>query len=345
MTIVLTQRGRDVLNAIIRDYIETAEPVGSRAVSKKSDLRLSPATIRNIMSDLEDIGLITHPHVSAGRVPTESGLRFYINSILELRPLAELEKQRIQNFLRDSSQEVEDLLKNTSKMLAVVTEQAAVVSQPKSSATVFKHIEFIRLRDNLVLMVLVTEAGLVQNKIIEIEEILTQPELDRLTHYLNELLSNLTLDQVKQKILDEMKRDKDDFDALLTKALEISNQAFQEESVGEVYIEGRTNLMQYPEFSQIETLRDLFKAFEEKSILIRLLEKSINASGIQIFIGSETQINEMEGCSVITASYTKGDYPIGTLGVIGPTRMNYDRVIPIVDYTARVVSKILEKKI
>ncbi len=345
MTIVLTQRGRDVLNAIIRDYIETAEPVGSRAVSKKRDIRLSPATIRNIMADLEDIGLITHPHVSAGRVPTESGLRFYINSILELRPLAELEKQRIQNFLRESSQEVEDLLKTTSKMLAVVTEQAAVVSQPKSSATVFKHIEFIRLRDNLVLMVLVTEAGLVQNKIIEIEESLNQSELDRLTHYLNDLLSNLTLDQVKQKILDEMKKDKDDFDALLTKALEISNQAFQEESIGEVYIEGRTNLMQYPEFSQIETLRGLFKAFEEKSILIRLLEKSINASGIQIFIGSETQINEMEGCSVITASYTKGDYPIGTLGVIGPTRMNYDRVIPIVDYTARVVSRILEKKI
>lgn len=345
MTIVLTQRGRVVLNAIIRDYIETAEPVGSRSISKKSDIGLSPATIRNIMSDLEDIGLITHPHVSAGRVPTETGLRFYVNSILELRPLAEPEKQRIQNFLRESNQEVEDLLKTTSKMLAVVTEQAAVVSQPKSSATVFKHIEFIRLRDNLVLMVLVTEAGLVQNKIIEIEDNLYQSELDRLTQYLNELLSNLTLDQVKRKVLEEMKKDKEDFDALLSKALEISNQAFQEESVGEVYIEGRTNLMQYPEFSQIETLRALFKAFEEKSILIRLLEKSINASGIQIFIGSETQINEMEGCSVITASYTKGDYPIGTLGVIGPTRMNYDRVIPIVDYTAKVVSKILEKKI
>ncbi len=345
MTIVLTQRGRSVLNAIIRDYIETAEPVGSRAISKKNDIRLSPATIRNIMADLEDIGLITHPHVSAGRVPTETGLRFYINSILELRPLAEAEKLRIQNYLRESNQEVEELLKTTSKMLAVVTEQAAVVSRPKSSATVFKHIEFIRLRDNLVLMVLVTEAGLVQNKIIEIEDNLYQPELDRLTQYLNELLSNLTLEQVKQKILDEMKKDKDDFDALLSRALEISNQAFEEESVGEVYIEGRTNLMQYPEFSQIETLRDLFKAFEEKSILIRLLEKSINASGIQIFIGSETQINEMGGCSVITASYTKGDYPIGTLGVIGPTRMNYDRVIPIVDYTAKMVSKILEKKI
>jgi heat-inducible transcriptional repressor len=345
MTIVLTQRGRVVLNAIIRDYIETAEPVGSRAISKKSDIQLSPATIRNIMADLEDIGLITHPHVSAGRVPTETGLRFYVNSILELRPLAESEKQRIQNLLLESNQEVEDLLKTTSKMLAVVTEQAAVVSQPKSSATVFKHIEFIRLRDNLVLMVLVTEAGLVQNKIIEIEDNLYQPELDRLTQYLNELLSNLTLDQVKRKVLEEMKRDKEHFDALLSKALEISSQAFEEESVGEVYIEGRTNLMQYPEFSQIETLRGLFKAFEEKIILIRLLEKSINASGIQIFIGSETQIDEMGGCSFITASYKKGDYPIGTLGVIGPTRMNYDRVIPIVDYTAKVVSKILEKKI
>jgi heat-inducible transcriptional repressor len=344
MTIFLDQRNRSILNAIVRDYIETAEPVGSRAISKKNDIHLSPATIRNIMSDLEEIGLITQPHVSAGRVPTETGLRLYVNSILELRPLADSEKRRIQNYLLDSSQEVEELLKTTSKMLAVVTEQAAIVSQPKSSATVFKHIEFIRMRDNLILMVLVTQAGLVQNKIIEIEDNLSQGELDRLTQYLNELLFDLTLDQLKQKVLEEMKKDKDDFDALLSKALEISNQAFQEESISEVYIEGRINLMRYPEFSQMEILRDLFKAFEEKNILIRLLEKSINAIGIQIFIGSETQIDEMGGCSVITAPYTNGEYPIGTLGVIGPTRMNYDRVIPIVDYTARVISRILEKK-
>lgn len=345
MSIVLNQRGRSVLNAIIRDYIETAEPVGSRTISKKNDIRLSPATIRNIMADLEDIGLIAQPHISAGRVPTEEGLRFYVHSILELRPLAESEKRRIQNYLKESNQEVEELLKTTSRMLAVVTEQAAIVSRPKSSATIFKHIEFIRLRDYLVLTVLVTESGLVQNKILEIEDNLSQPELDRLTHYLNELLSNLTLDQLKKKILEEMKKDKDDFDALLAKALEISNQAFQDEAIGEVYIEGRTNLMQYPEFSQVEILRRLFKAFEEKNILIRLLEKSINASGIQIFIGSETQINEMGGCSVITATYNKGKFPIGTLGVIGPTRMNYDRVIPIVDYTAKVVSQILEDKV
>jgi heat-inducible transcriptional repressor len=345
MSIVLNQRGRSVLNAIIQDYIETAEPVGSRTISKKNDIRLSPATIRNIMADLEDIGLIAQPHISAGRVPTEEGLRFYVHSILELRPLGESEKRRIQNYLKESNQEVEELLKTTSRMLAVVTEQAAIVSRPKSSATLFKHIEFIRLRDYLVLTVLVTESGLVQNKILEIEDNLSQLELDRLTHYLNELLSNLTLDQLKKKVLEEMKKDKDDFDALLAKALEISNQAFQDEAIGEVYIEGRTNLMQYPEFSRIETLRRLFKAFEEKNILIRLLEKSINASGIQIFIGSETQINEMGGCSVITATYNKGEFPIGTLGVIGPTRMNYDRVIPIVDYTARVVSQILENKV
>jgi heat-inducible transcriptional repressor len=345
MTIVLNQRGRSVLNAIIKDYIETAEPVGSRTISKKNDIHLSPATIRNIMAELEDIGLIAQPHVSAGRVPTEEGLRFYVNSILELRPLADVEKRRIQNYLKESNLEVDDLLRTTSKMLAVVTEQAAIVSRPKSSATVFKHIEFIRMRDYLVLMVLVTESGLVQNKILEIEDNLSQPELDRLTHYLNELLCDLTLDQLKRKVLEEMKKDKDEFDALLSKALEISNQAFQDETVGEVYIEGRTNLMRYPEFSQIEPLRKLFKAFEEKSILILLLEKSINASGIQIFIGSETRINEMGGCSVITASYNKGEYPIGTLGVIGPTRMDYDRVIPIVDYTAKVVSKILEKKV
>jgi heat-inducible transcriptional repressor len=344
MTIVLSERNRAILNAIVRDYIETAEPVGSRAISKKSDIHLSSATIRNIMSDLEDIGLITQPHISAGRVPTESGLRFYVNSILELRPLADSEKRRIEKFLMGSSQEVEELLKTTSKMLAVVTEQAAIVSRPKSSATVFKHIEFIRLRDHLVLMVLVTKAGLVQNKIIEIEDNLSQDELDRLTQYLNELLCDLTLDQLKQKVLEEMKKDKDNFDALLAKALEISNQAFQEESIGEVYIEGRINLMQYPEFRQIEILRDLFRAFEEKNILIRLLEKSINAIGIQIFIGSETQINEMGGCSIITASYTNGEYPIGTLGVIGPTRMNYDRVIPIVDYTAKFISRIMETK-
>ncbi len=345
MTIVLNARDRAVLNAIVRDYIETAEMVESRAISKKAEIRLSPATIRNIMAYLEEIGLITQPHVSAGRVPTETGLRFYVNSILELRPLAESEKRRIQNYLKGSGQEVDELLKTTSKMLAVITEQAAIVSRPKSSATVFKHIEFIKLRDKLVLVVLVTKAGLVQNKIVEIDENLSQAELDRLTQYLNDLLCDLTLDQLKQKVLEEMKRDKEHFDELLNKALEISNQALPDDPVSEVYIEGRTNLMQYPEFSQIETLRNLFRAFEEKSILIRLLEKSINATGIQIFIGSENQIEVMEGCSVITAPYTKGDYPIGTLGVIGPTRMDYNRVIPIVDYTAKVVSRLLEKKI
>jgi heat-inducible transcriptional repressor len=169
--------------------------------------------------------------------------------------------------------------------------------------------------------------------------------LDHLTQYLNELLSDLTLDQLKEKVLQEMKKDKEDFDALVAKALEISQKALPAETEGEVYIEGQTNLMRYPEFSHIEKLRKLFKAFEEKSILLRLLERSIQSSGIQIFIGSESQINEMEGCSVITAPYTQGDHPVGTLGVIGPTRMNYNRVIPVVDYTAKVVSRILEKKI
>jgi len=345
MTIVLSARNRAVLNAIVQDYIETAEPVGSKAISKKRGIHLSPATIRNIMADLEEIGLITQPHISAGRVPTEKGLRFYVNSILEIRPLAESEKRRINSYLRESSQEVDELLKTTSKMLAVITEQAAVVSRPKSSAAVFKHIEFIKLRDHLILTVLVTQSGLVQNKVIEIEEVLSQAELDHLTQYLNELLSDLTLDQLKEKVLQEMKKDKEDFDALVAKALEISQKALPAETEGEVYIEGQTNLMRYPEFSHIEKLRKLFKAFEEKSILLRLLERSIQSSGIQIFIGSESQINEMEGCSVITAPYTQGDHPVGTLGVIGPTRMNYNRVIPVVDYTAKVVSRILEKKI
>jgi heat-inducible transcriptional repressor len=240
---------------------------------------------------------------------------------------------------------VEDLLKNTSKMLAVITEQAAVVSPLKSSATRFKHIEFIKIRGHFMLVVLVTKAGLVQNKIIELEEDLSQKELDKLTHYLNELLRNLSLDQVKLKILEEMKKDKIRFDELLSKALKIYNQALAGDTQGEFYVEGQTNLMQYPEFSQIETLRTLFRAFEQKSLLVRLLEKSITASGIQIFIGSENEVNEMEACSVITAPYTMGKHPIGTLGVIGPTRMDYDRVIPIVDFTAKMVSKILEDKI
>jgi heat-inducible transcriptional repressor len=333
------------LTAIIRDYIKTAEPVGSRTLSKKTSLRLSPATIRNIMSDLEDLGLVSQPHISAGRVPTETGLRFYVNSILELRPLEEAEKNRIQSCLEESGREVEDLLKTTSKMLAVITEQAAVVSPPKPSAARFRHMEFIKVRGRLVLVVMVTQSGLVQNKIIELEEDLSQKELDTLTRYLNELLWDLTLDQVKWKILEGLKKDKIELDELMTKALKISSQAFQDEGPGDFYIEGQSNLMQYPEFSQIQTLRTLFRALEQKSLLIHLLEKSINASGIQIFIGSETEVDEMGGCSVITAPYTQGKYPIGTLGVIGPTRMNYDRVIPIVDYTARVVSKILENKI
>ena len=342
MSIDLNERGRAILEAIVDDYIASGEPVGSRAVTKRHNMNISPATVRNVMSDLEDMGLLASPHTSAGRVPTEEGYRYYVDSLLQIRDLSDQEKRHIESHCRSEKLTVESLLQETGRALSSLSNYAGIVMVPKFTSTVFKHIDFVRLSGNRLLVVFVSQTGLVQNKLIEIEEDLSQGELEKITNYLNQTLSGMTIQEVKEKIADEMQQEKALYDKLMKKALELSGKALADDVEGEVFIEGASSFLELPEFAEVGQMKKLFQAFEQKSRLVELLDKSQQADGVQIFIGSANSYNQIEGCSLVTSSYQNVHGTIGTLGVIGPNRMSYSKVIPIVDYTARLVSRLLE---
>ncbi|MCF8043929.1 MAG: heat-inducible transcriptional repressor HrcA [Desulfarculaceae bacterium] len=341
----LSERARLVLASVVANYITTAEPVGSRTVSKQKEVDFSPATVRNVMSDLEEMGYLEQPHVSAGRVPTSEGLRFYVDSILELDELDQRTKEILRSQLEDQPvNEVNDIFKATSRALSQISRQAALVAVPSPEQEVFRHMEFVRLAPGLILVVLVSKAGGVQNRIIEAEEDIVQEELDRYTRYLNDLLADLTLSQVKQRVAQEMAGERNRFDAVLSRALTLGKQALDNRSEGELLIDGQTNLMDQPEFKDVVRLRGIFQAFEEKSTLLRLLDKALTAQGVRLLIGSESDLTELDGLSVVTSPYGEQGKPSGALGVIGPTRMDYSKVIPMVDFTARLVSRILDQR-
>jgi heat-inducible transcriptional repressor len=342
MDFLLSERMRRILEIVIEDYILTAEPVGSRTISKKSSLNLSPATIRNIMSDLEDLGLLSHPYTSAGRVPTEKGLRFYVDSIMDIHDLSDQEQQEIRSKYLGHVIEGPDLFRETSRILSLSSHYLGIVWTPRMSSVVLQHIEFVKLRRHLVLTILVSTTGLVHNRIIEVEEDFSQSELDHLSDYLNSFLTGLTLSQVREKLLEQMWVAKNAYDHLLDQALKLGEKAFTSIDDTDVFIEGTTNILNEPEFSNVSRMTDLFRTFEEKATMVRLLDKFMGPKGLKIAIGSESQVQEMETCSVVTSTYSCGGEVLGVLGVIGPRRMNYSRVIPLVGYTAKLLTEILE---
>ena len=342
MELFLTERMRWILRMIIENYILTADPVGSRTISKISSLNLSPATIRNIMSDLEELGLLYQPYTSAGRVPTEKGFRFYVDSILDIHELSDQEQQEIRSRYRSYQIEGADLFRETCRILSSSSHYLGVVWAPRMSLVVLQHIEFVKLRKYLVLAVLVSTTGLVYNRIIEAEEDFSQSELDHLSDYMNGLLNGLTLHQVREKLLEQMGVEKNVYDRLFKQALKLGEKAFSSTEETDVFIEGRTNILNEPEFGNISKMTDLFRAFEEKATMVRLLDKFMEPKGVQIAIGSESQVQEMETCSLVTSTYGCAGKVWGALGVIGPRRMNYSKVIPLVDYSAKLLSEILE---
>lgn len=338
----LNERSRKILEAIIEDYIDTGEPVGSRNVTRRHAMSLSPATVRNVMAELEELGYLVSPHTSAGRIPTDRGYRFYVDTLLRVRPLSVQEQQRIASRYRLQGMRAEDALREAGKILSSLSRYTGIVLAPRFSATVFRHIEFVPLSHGRLLVVLVSASGLVQNKLIETGQELSAGELEQINNYLKRTLSGLSLEQIRTRIVEEMARDKAHYDDLLQRALLLSAAALQQDEGSEVFIEGAANILEQPEFADVERMRRLFRAFEQKSRLVELLDQSQRAQGVQIFIGSETHYQEIEGCSLVTASYAGREGTLGTLGVIGPSRMPYSLVIPIVDYTARLVSQLLD---
>jgi heat-inducible transcriptional repressor len=338
----LSERFKRILECVVLDYISSGEPIGSRTICKRYGIELSPATVRNVMADLEDLGFLWQPHTSAGRIPTDVAFRFYIDEILRVQRLSQGERERIRRTYGISKYDIPEIMRETSKILSGLSNYAGVVLAPRIASTIFKHIQFIRLGTNQVLAIFVTSGGTVQNRIIRGENDLSQEELDKMSRYLNEMLKGLALAQVREKIISEMKREKVAFDRMMKHALELGHEALSSREEEELYIDGRMNILGEPEFANIEKMKSLVRAFEEKSLLIGLLDQCLAGKGVQITIGSEIERSEMEGCSLVSSAFGSADRTLGILGILGPRRMNYSRVIPLVEYTAHVLTEILK---
>lgn len=335
----LNQRSKEVLKAVVQSYINTAEPVGSKTVTERFNFGLCSATIRNIMANLEDMGYLTQPHPSAGRIPTDKGYRFYVDS-LTVEPETSSITEEFNSRLA-VRKDLSDLMQETSRMLSLMSHYLGVVLAPRWSETIYRKIEFIKLKGKKILVIFITEEGIVQNKIIEVEEDLSQKDLGRIAEFLNRRLKGLPLKEVKHKIEEELREDRVYCDRIIEKALRLYYQIIDIEMKGNLYIGGMMEVFDLPDFSDIVKIKKIFKAIEDKYLLIRLLDSAMETEGIQVFIGSENPCLDMHDCSMITSTYREKERVIGTLGVIGPKRMKYPEVISIVDYTAKLLSRIL----
>lgn len=341
----LSERSQNILEAIVEDYIASAEPVGSRAITRRHSFNLSPASVRNVMADLEDMGLLCSPHTSAGRIPTEKGFQYYIDTLLHVRDLSSKEKQRLKKNYRFQGMRLEDIMQEVGRVMSGLSKYTGLVMAPRFASTVFRQIEFIRLSHGRLLVIYVSESGLVQNKVIEADPNLTVQKLEQISNYLNRELNGLSIQEVRAKLKEELKEERIRYDKLKQQALSLSCAALQDEVEDQVYISGASLMLEQPEFSTPEQMRRLMHTLESKKLLIDLLDRSQSAHGVQIFIGSESNHVDLEGCSLITSNFSNQKGAIGALGVIGPVRMDYSQVIPIVDFTAQLVSRILEREI
>jgi heat-inducible transcriptional repressor len=347
----LNERAQQLLRVLIENYIRDGQPVGSRVLSRDSGLSLSSATIRNVMADLEELGFVTSPHTSSGRVPTDKGYRFFVDTLLHVRPLdndAVSEMRRQFDTVQDGSKA---LVAAASQLLSSVTRLAGVVTLPRSQQASVTQIEFVGLSENRVLVVLVFNDREVQNRIIQLERYYSADELKRASNFLNEQVRGRTLGQVRAEILRQIQEAHEHMNQLMVDTIAVASKVFDVNPGGtggeeklEYVIAGETNLMGVAEMSNVERLRRLFEAFNEKRDFLHLLDHSLKAEGVQIFIGHESGYQVLDDCSIITAPYAAGDSVMGVLGVIGPTRMAYERVIPIVDMTAKLLGAALNSR-
>lgn len=336
---MLDKRAQILLKTLVEHYISDGQPVGSRTLSQCSGLDLSPATIRNVMSDLEELGFITSPHTSAGRIPTQRGYRFFVDSLLTIQPLESREIKRLASEF--SSPDPQELISVTASMLSNLTQFAGLVMIPKRKSVAFRHIEFMPLSERRILVIVVTTDGNVQNRIIMADKPYTSSELTQASNFFNQHYTGLTFEQAQLKLHEELEQMQSDMTRLMSAALEASNKALHEDKDG-VVISGEHNLLQVDELStNVSSLRKLFEVFERRTQLMQLMDNSQRAEGIQIFIGGESGYLPLDECSMVTAPYEARGQVIGTLGVIGPTRMAYERIIPIVDITAKLLSNAL----
>ncbi len=338
-----SERSRQILRVLVDQYIKDGQPVGSRTLAKASQLDLSPATIRNVMADLEDLGLIISPHTSAGRVPTAKGYRFFVDTLLRLQPVGAQDVDWLQHQLTDEVYgSGKDIASAASSLLSSLTSLAGVVTIPRQIHNELRQVEFLPLSDRRVLAILVVNNSEVENRILDVERDYTADELRHAANYLNDNFAGKSLDMIRVQIVNSLSDTRETMNKLMVDAISIAQQALSPNpDLSEYVMSGETKLMEFNDLSDIDRLRKLFDAFSQQREILHLLDRSIAAHGVQIFIGEESGYSILDECSVVAAPYRVDKDTVGVLGVIGPTRMAYERIIPIVDITAKLVGSAL----
>lgn len=342
---MLDERDKKILCAIVQSYIHRPDPVGSEYITRKYSFSLSSATIRNIMAGLEDMGFLSQPHTSAGRVPTDKGYRLYVDGLC---PSEYIFDDRA--FITDIARELESmktnldlLLSETTKRLSNLSHYLSIALSPKAGAARFSKINLLRHRKNQIVTILFTEEGMIRNNIVEIESDLSQRDLNRISSYLNLEFSGLTINEIRAKIIREMTKDKMIFDTLVSNAINICKDVLSISS-DDLFVYGFSEVVGLPDFAEVERIREISKAIEDKNMIVQLFDKLLESEGVQVIIGTENFLKEMQNFSIVASAYKERNRPIGCVGIIGPTRMDYPRAIAVVDFAAKLITRILEEK-
>jgi heat-inducible transcriptional repressor len=337
----MNERKKKVLLAIVQDYIQTAEPVGSRTIAKKFVLKVSPATIRNEMADLEEMGLIEQPHTSAGRIPSYLGYRYYVDCLMEKEPLLKNELERIELELNKKIKQMEEIIQQTSRLLSEMTRYTSLMDSPALSHKAIKHVQLIPLQPTQALVVVVTETGSVMNRVLSIPEAVSADDLSRISQVLNKKLLGQSMETVRKAVLEGIYADLLHERNMLNVVLEALEQAMVGDGGQKVYLGGTLNILNQPEFKDVEKIKRILGILDEENIVRNLLTASTGAEGVSVRIGKENNLEAIDGCSVITATYSVEGEKVGTIGILGPTRMNYAKAVAVVDVISKTLSKVL----
>jgi heat-inducible transcriptional repressor len=334
----VSEKARRLLKALVEHYIAEGQPVASRILADSAELPVSPATVRNIIADLEERGFVRSPHTSAGRIPTPMGYRFFVDSLIQVEPLVGYDLQQLSRSL-DPDMTSHELVESASGILSEVTRMAGLVTIPKRGQVLLRHVEFLSLNDNRVLVIMVLDDHEVQNRVIYTKEQYTEIQLKEASNFINHQFCGHALSHIRSNLISSMQTDRESMNSLMQTTLEVAEQAFDSEVKDDFVIAGQENLL---ELDALEDIRELFRAFSLKGDILHLLDRCLETEGVQLFIGQESGYELLDECSVVTSPYKVDGELVGVLGVIGPTRMAYERVIPIVDATARVLSAALD---
>jgi heat-inducible transcriptional repressor len=349
MKITLDKRSREILKAVVCANISTGEPVGSRTIAKQCGLGVSAATVRNIMADLEEVGYITHPYTSAGRVPTDEGFRYYVNELLALDadPPALLKKQldQLKKLLTRDDLNVSEVLLETGRILSRISNQMGLVFIPRLNSARFRHIQFVSLKGDKIMVIVVYEGGIVQHRTVTVQEKVSPQELERYGNFLNRKFSGRTLREVRQALVEDMEKEMLQYDLLYTEAVKIARRALdslKEEDENLLYVEGASNILSHKEFMEnVNKMRKVFQAFEDKGKMAKLLDRCLESEGLVVVIGSEAGMEEFLDLSLVSSSCKIGDRVMGSLGIVGPKRMDYAHLLPLMKEASHIVNTLL----